>query len=94
VDIKYKQKENFNLSGYIKEGSSVLSLTPYSSYFLDKLKIDYKTFHDILSIEDFRDNLIKEYKKIEKIFDTYQDFSYMFYYLVLIKTKQIYYKSK
>jgi len=93
VDIKYKQKENFNLSGYIKEGSSVLSLTPYSSYFLDKLKIDYKTFHDILSIEDFRDNLIKEYKKIEKIFDTYQDFSYMFYYLVLIKTKQIYYKS-
>lgn len=94
IDIRFKQNKEFKLLDYsIQEDSEILSLTPYSSYLLDIVEKKHKTFHDIVSIEEFRDSILYECDKIGKLITNYKSFSYMFYYLVLIKTKQHYYKT-
>ncbi|MCX6051230.1 MAG: hypothetical protein NTZ60_01840 [Campylobacterales bacterium] len=93
IDIRFKQKREFNLLNYnICKDSEIIALTPYSSYLLDSIDKKYDTFHDIIPIKEFRDNIIYECEKIEKLITDYKSFSYLFYYLVLIKTKQHYYK--
>ena len=92
VDIRFKQKK-FSLSHYgIEDNSEILSLTPYSSYLLDLIGQEHKTFHDIISELKFRNIILDEYTKIEKAFFNYQNYSFLFRDLAFIKTFEVYLK--
>ncbi|MCF6331165.1 MAG: hypothetical protein L3I99_06415 [Sulfurimonas sp.] len=78
VDIRFKQK-NIDLSSYIKIGDyTILSLTPYSSFLLDKIEKNHMTYHDIISIEEFHENVLEKYNQYEIIFQKYKEFSFLF----------------
>jgi len=89
VDIRFKQKD-FSLSTYIDKNSEVLSLTPYSSFLLDRENIEYITYHDIISIKAFKDNVLEEYRQIENIFNNYREYLFIFRDIAFVKTFEIY----
>lgn len=89
VDIRFKQKK-FNISKHIDENSEVLSLTPYSSFLLDRENIEYITYHDIISIKAFKDNVLEEYRQIENIFNNYMEYLFIFRDIAFVKTFEIY----
>ncbi|MFK5974985.1 MAG: hypothetical protein QM493_00630 [Sulfurovum sp.] len=89
VDIRFKQKK-FNISTYIDKNSEVLSLSPYSSFLLDRDNIEYITYHDIISIEVFKDKVLAEYRKIEYILNNYREYIFIFRDIAVIKTFEIY----
>jgi len=78
VDIRFKQKD-FNLKEYLTEKNlEVLSLTPYSSFLLDDINQTYTTFHNILSEEQFVNEVLKKYADIETIFLQNKEYSFLF----------------
>lgn len=78
IDIKKKISNKLELNKLISQNSTILSLTPYSCFLLTKYKIKYDTFHSIISIGDFKKNVLDIYQKYNDIFDKYQDLSYLF----------------
>lgn len=91
VDIRFKQKD-LDLYHHISDkASNILSLTPYSNYLLEELKLNYQTIDDIIPAKEFNDNIFREYKKIASLVQKYNSFSYMLYHLIFLRTKQMYY---
>lgn len=90
IDIKKKQNNNFNIRNLITENAKILTLTPYSSYLLDLVNIEYKTFHDLITINDFKKKIFESYNEIEKVFQIHQDFSYIFRNLAFVKNYEIF----
>lgn len=92
IDVRFKQK-NFSLSNYnIEHEAEVISLTPYSSYFLEAIEKEYTTFHDIMSEIDFKVMVLDEYKKMEKAFFDYLHYSFLFRDFAFVKTFEMYLK--
>ncbi|MFA6192487.1 MAG: hypothetical protein WC665_09055 [Sulfurimonas sp.] len=90
IDIKKKQNSNFSIKNLINEDAAILSLTPYSSYLLDCADREYKTFHELISINDFKKKIFEIYDELEKVFQIHQDFSYIFRNLALVKNYEIF----
>ena len=90
VDIRLKQKK-FDLSKYIdNEDCNILSLTPYSTYLIDKLNKKFMTFHDIIPVEKFHNRVMAKYKEYEEIFDNYKDLGFIFRDFAFLITHQEY----
>ncbi len=90
IDIKKKQNNHFNIKKFINEDATILSLTPYSSYLLDCINREYKTFHELISINDFKKKMFEIYDELEKVFQVHQDFSFIFRDLALVKNYEIF----
>ncbi len=90
IDIRKRQNSNFNLNSIIDNNSKILSLTPYSSYLLDNISMNYITFHSIISIDEFRERVFNFYKKVENILNIYKDYGYIFRDIALLKNYEIY----
>jgi hypothetical protein len=93
VDIKYKQREDFNLNSYIKESSSILSLNPYSTYLLDLNGYKYLLYSNIISTIDFKKIVLDEYQNIEKLFNNYKEYLFFFRDFAIVKTFEVYIKE-
>ncbi len=89
IDIRFKQRD-INLLDYIQESGKILSLTPYSSYLLDLNGLDYATYHDIISIDDFKKLVLEKYIILEEFFKKNIDYSFLFRDFAKVKTFEIY----
>ncbi len=89
VDIRFKQRD-INLLDYIKNEDKILSLTPYSSYLLDLNGLDYFTYHNIISIDDFKKLVLEKYSILEEFFKKNIDYSFLFRDFAKVKTFEIY----
>lgn len=90
VDIKKKQTNQYKLNELLSKDTEILSLTPYSCYLLDQGKHEYKTFHSIVSIEEFSNIVFKDYEEIESFFNTFDDYAFLFKDIAMVKTYEIY----
>lgn len=66
----------------IQNANKILSLTPSACYFLESNSIEFISFHNIVSIVDFRDKIISMY---EKMFKENQDVSVRGLFIVIAK---------
>ena len=89
VDIKKRQKD-FSLNKIIEKNSQVLSLTPYSCFLLDESRIEYDTYHSIISIKDFSNKVFESYNELKMIIDVHRDYGYIFKDIAIIKNYEIY----
>jgi len=90
LDIKKKQK-NFDFIEKIDTNESIiLSLSPYSSYILDLHNISYITFHNIISGDDFKSLVFQEYEQLNLVFQKYQRYSYLMFFLSQLINYEIY----
>lgn len=69
VDIK----KRVELSGFLDtinsldiEDYDIITLTPYSVYLCEFYKLEYKTFHSFITVEEFRDNVLSKINLFEK----------------------------
>jgi len=93
VDIRFRQ-EAINLLEYIniRQDFKILSLSPYSSFLLESLNLDYITYHNAISKEDFFKKLFREYKKIENSLLDMSNIDLMFAFreIATIKSFELY----
>ncbi len=92
VDIK--KKSYINISDYLADGD-IIALTPFSIYMLEEKDIKYLTFHNLISVENFRNdilNKIAQFKKVILPYDYLESTLYRysmvinyFYYIDIIK---------
>jgi len=90
IDIRKKQKNSFFLNDMLEKNADIVSLTPYSCYLLDGVKRKYLTYHDLITIKKFREEVFNEYSKIENIFDIYPQFGFLFRDIAFIKNYEVY----
>ena len=91
LDIRYRQTADFTLLNYgITENSELLSLTPYSSYLINKIDKKYFTLDDIIPTNTFNDIVLNETLQLEKCFIDYQAYSFLFSDLAAIKSYEVY----
>lgn len=92
-DLKQKQKSSKDIHNIIRQINSddqILSLTPYSHFIFEKEELNFKIFHDIVSIAEFRDKVINEYEKIDLLFRDYKDLEYLSRSFMQVLTYQMY----
>lgn len=93
LDIKKKHKIDYldeQLSWIENKNLEIVSLTPFSSYLLSTKNINYKTFHDLCSIEFFRELVLKKYNKLNEIENKFLEFSYIFRDIMRIISYEVY----
>ena len=83
LDIHRKIKITDNFKKILKESSQILSLTPYSIYIAEKSNNNYITFHDLISIDDFKKENLNLYSII---LDRLKNFQKYFFMLMKIMT--------
>ena len=69
VIIDLKSPVFMELNDYVLKNDDVtiLALSPSAFYYLELNNIDYISFHDLITIEKFRDEILKFYKEILKL---------------------------
>jgi hypothetical protein len=65
VDIRNKLRDEASLPKFINDSDDIISLTPYSSYLLDKFNFDFTPFSVLKSNYKFHADVISDYKTIE-----------------------------
>jgi hypothetical protein len=93
LDIKKKHNIKLlkdKLSMISSSSDKILSLTPYSTYLLDQINLKYNTFHDLYSVEEFRELVISKYIKMNRIFNQYSDLSYLARRIIQLTTYETY----
>jgi len=55
----------------------ILALTPYSYYILDQMKLEYITFHDLISIKNFKSKVLKKYKEFSSLILSHEEYCYL-----------------
>jgi len=78
--IEIKKKTTFidsDILCQIEKSDKILTLTPYSSYEIDKLNKDYITFHDLITITDFKKFNIDIYNELVDKLNKYKKYYYL-----------------
>jgi hypothetical protein len=94
VDARYKnQKASNEIEKVVQKQTGeyeILALTPYSYYILDQIGLKYITFHDLISIDDFRSKVLKKYEKFSSLILEFKEYSYLMIEFAPIITYQSY----
>ncbi len=77
VDIK--KKNHINILNYLSNEDDILALTPFSVYILEKENIKYLTFHDLISIDNFRKDILDKINQFKKVLLSYDYLTPMLY---------------
>ena len=79
-----------DLTKFNIKNTKIISLTPYSTFLLTEQNHTYDTFHSIISVTDFRDSVLKRYASIEKILESYKEYTFIFRDIAKIITYETY----
>jgi hypothetical protein len=69
IDITSNNYENLDSDFRVSKDDVILSLTPSASYFLETRELKFITFHNLISIEDFKNKILTIYDEILLIND-------------------------
>lgn len=66
IDLRNKLHDEMDLMRHIDESDFIISLTPYSNYLLEKLRLEFIRFSKLKDKTQFHFDVLSDYEKIEK----------------------------
>jgi len=91
LDIKKKiGSKNDNIFNILKSSDKILSLTPYSCFLLNNINQNYSTFHDLISVDEFKKINLSVYDLLVDKLWKYRDFFYLLIKIMPMVTKKRY----
>jgi len=91
VDIqRYTEPLSNDFVELLNKSDKTLSLTPYSSFNIEKVGQKFLTFHDIISINDFKEKNLSIYVEIINNLSEHKDFFYLLRQIMTVITYHTY----
>jgi len=90
LNLKNKNILNDNLLKIIQNANNILSLTPYSSYILDDINKNHIEFHDLISMNEFKQVNLDIYFSLINDLKKYKYYYYLLSKIMTIVTYQTY----
>ena len=78
VDLKEKLANEGSLASFVCNSDKIISLTPYSTYLLEKLKVNFIQFSELQKSNVFNKEVFNDYSSVEKAFKQYELNQYLF----------------